>query len=233
MSAIRRSVQLVVGLVLFALSMAMMIHAGQGAMPWDVLTQGIVRSTGLSFGWVTLATSVVVLLAWIPLRQRPGIGTVANVVVISAAIDPWLAVLAAALPDPGIAVQICLAVGGIVLNGIATAAYIGVRLGPGPRDGLMTGLVSRTGWSVRLVKTLIEVVVVLLGVLLGGTFGWATIAFAVGVGPVIQLSARWLAPSGLADPVVRRVPGQRRPGSFASKRRAASRSAESTVPRAS
>jgi uncharacterized membrane protein YczE len=208
MSAIRRAIQLVVGLVLFALSMAMLIHAGQGAMPWDVLTQGIVRTTGLSFGVVTAIISVVVLLTWIPLRQRPGIGTVANVVIISAAIDPWLAALAAALPDPGLGVRIALALGGIVLNGIATAAYIGVRLGPGPRDGLMTGLVSRTGRSVRLVRTVIEVVVVLLGWALGGTFAWATIAFAFGVGPVIQVAARWLAPSGLAEPVTRVLTGQ-------------------------
>lgn len=209
MHPIRRAVQLVVGLVVFALSMAMLIHAGQGAMPWDVLTQGIVRSTGLSFGLVTLIVSVVVLLAWIPLRQRPGIGTVANVLIISAAIDPWLAALDVALPDPGLAARIALAVGGVVLNGVATAAYIGVRLGPGPRDGLMTGLVSRTGLSVRLVRTVIEVVVVLLGWALGGTFGWATIAFAFGVGPVIQVAARWFAPSGLAEPKVRVTAGQR------------------------
>jgi len=205
----RRTVQLVAGLVGFALSMAMLIHAGLGTMPWDVLSQGVVRSTGLSFGVVTAIVSVIVLLAWIPLRQRPGIGTVANVVIISLAIDPWLAAFAAVLPDPALGLRIGLALGGIVLNGVATAAYIGVRLGPGPRDGLMTGLVSRTGWSVRLVRTFIEVVVVALGWALGGTFGWMTIVFALGVGPVIQLAARWLAPSGLAEPAARALPGQR------------------------
>ena len=205
----RRTVQLVAGLVGFALSMAMLIHAGLGTMPWDVLSQGVVRSTGLSFGVVTAIVSVIVLLAWIPLRQRPGIGTVANVVIISLAIDPWLAAFAAVLPDPALGLRIGLALGGIVLNGVATAAYIGVRLGPGPRDGLMTGLVSRTGWSVRLVRTFIEVVVVALGWALGGTFGWVTIVFALGVGPVIQLAARWLAPSGLAEPAARALPGQR------------------------
>ena len=205
----RRTVQLVAGLVGFALSMAMLIHAGLGTMPWDVLSQGVVRSTGLSFGVVTAIVSVIVLLAWIPLRQRPGIGTVANVVIISLAIDPWLAAFAAVLPDPALGLRIGLALGGIVLNGVATAAYIGVQLGPGPRDGLMTGLVSRTGWSVRLVRTFIEVVVVALGWALGGTFGWMTIVFALGVGPVIQLAARWLAPSGLAEPAARALPGQR------------------------
>lgn len=183
--------------------MAMLLHAGQGGMPWDVLHQGLVRSTGLGFGTVVALTSVLVLLAWVPLRQRPGIGTVANVVVISLAIGPGLAATAWLVPDPGPVARVALALGGIVLNGMATAAYIGVRLGPGPRDGLMTGLVQRTGWSVRLVRTAIEVVVVLLGVLLGGTFGWATVAYALGVGPVVQATVRWrwLVPAGLTGTV--------------------------------
>ncbi|GAA1739393.1 hypothetical protein GCM10009809_38560 [Isoptericola hypogeus] len=177
----------------------MLLHAGLGGTPWDVLHQGVVRSTGLGFGAVVALTSVLVLLAWVPLRQRPGIGTVANVVVISVAIGPSLAAVGWLVPDPGTAARVGLAAGGIVLNGVATAAYIGVRLGPGPRDGLMTGLVTRTGWSVRLVKTGIEVTVVVVGVLLGGTFGWATIAYAFGVGPVVQAAARWrwLVPAGL------------------------------------
>ena len=199
MGPVRRGVQLVAGLLGYAWSMAMLLHAGLGGMPWDVLHQGIVRSTGLGFGVVVAATSVLVLLAWIPLRQRPGIGTVANVVVISVAIGPSLTAMAWLAPDPGLAARVALAVGGIVLNGVATAAYIGVRLGPGPRDGLMTGLVQRTGWSVRLVRTGIEVAVVLVGILLGGTFGWATIAYALGVGPMVQATVRWrwLVPVGL------------------------------------
>jgi len=196
---VRRGTQLVLGLLVFTWSMAMMLHAGQGGMPWDVLHQGLVRSTGLGFGTVVALTSVLVLLAWVPLRQRPGIGTVANVAVISLAIGPCLAATAWLVPDPGTVARIALAVGGIVLNGVATAAYIGVRLGPGPRDGLMTGLVQRTGGSVRLVRTGIEVLVVLAGILLGGTFGWATVAFALGVGPVVQATVRWrwLVPAGL------------------------------------
>nr|WP_148220948.1 hypothetical protein [Xylanimonas cellulosilytica] len=194
-SAQRRATQLLLGLLGFALSMALMLHAGQGGMPWDVLHQGIVRRTGLPFGVVVVAASVLVLLAWIPLRQKPGVGTIANVVVIGATVDPFLALLDQAVPEPGTGLRVVLALAGIVLNGVATAAYIGSRLGPGPRDGLMTGLVARTGRPVREVRTAIEVVVVLTGWALGGTFGWATVAYALGVGPVVQLAARRLAPA--------------------------------------
>lgn len=198
----RRGTQLVVGLLAFTFSMAMLLHAGQGGMPWDVLHQGIVRTTGWSFGVTVALTSLLVLAAWVPLRQRPGIGTVANVVIIAVAIEPSLRLLETVLPDPGTVGRVALALGGIVLNGVATAAYVGVRLGPGPRDGLMTGLVARTGWSVRVIKTGIEVFVVAAGWLLGGTVGWATVAFALGVGAVVQAAARWrwLVPAGLSGP---------------------------------
>ncbi|WP_242636771.1 membrane protein YczE [Myceligenerans salitolerans] len=195
---VRRATQLVLGLLLFTFSMAMVIHSGQGNTPWDVLHEGVVRTTGLSFGWVVLATSLVVLLCWIPLRQRPGIGTVANALIIALAIDPSLALLERVAPDPGLLAAVPLALTGIVLNGIATAAYIGVRLGPGTRDGLMTGLVARTGWPVWRIRTAIETVVVVTGVLLGGTFGWSTVLFALAIGPVVQWSSwKWLAPRGL------------------------------------
>ncbi|WP_456788658.1 membrane protein YczE [Cellulomonas sp. P5_C5] len=182
---VRRAVQLLTGVVLYAASIAMVVDAGLGSMPWDVLTQGIVRRTGLSFGVVTLLTGFVVLACWIPLRQRPGIGTVANVVVISAMVDPFLA-LFGGLPD-GLGVRMALAASGIVLNGLATGLYVGARLGPGPRDGLMTGLVRRTGRSVRLVRTTIEVTVVSVGWLLGGTVGFATLAYALAIGPLVHL----------------------------------------------
>ncbi|GAB2480633.1 membrane protein [Promicromonospora xylanilytica] len=197
MSPVRRGVQLVLGLLVFGASMAMMLHANQGAMPWSVLDQGIVGRTGLAYGWVVLGISFLVMLAWIPLRQRPGIGTIANIILLSLVIDPALWLLETLLPDPALAPSIGLALGGIVLNGLGTAAYVGARLGPGPRDGLMTGAVRLTGWPVWLIKTVIEVTVVVIGVLLGGTFGWATVAFALGVGPVVQLGVRWFAPSGL------------------------------------
>jgi uncharacterized membrane protein YczE len=153
-------------------------------MPWDVLHQGLSRQLGWSLGTVTIAVGALVLLAWIPLRERPGLGTVSNVVVIGVALDAALAVL----PEPGsLAVRTALVPAGILLNAVATAAYIGVRLGPGPRDGLMTGLVRRTGRSVRLVRTSIEVVVVAAGWLLGGTLGVATVLYALAIGPLVQL----------------------------------------------
>jgi uncharacterized membrane protein YczE len=199
MSLTRRVVQLALGLVGFGVATAMMLHSGQGAMPWAVLDQGIVDRTGLAYGWVVLGVGLLVMLAWIPLRQKPGIGTVSNIIVISLVIDPTLWVLERLVPGPGLLAGTGLALGGIVLLGVSTAAYVGARLGPGPRDGLMTGLVHVTGWPVWLVKTAIEVTVVVLGVLLGGTFGWATVVFAFTVGPVVQVAARWLAPSGLAE----------------------------------
>jgi len=184
---VRRGTQLLGGLVLYAASMALLVHAGLGNMPWDVLTQGISRHTGLSFGTITLLTSVLVLACWIPLRQRPGVGTIANVLVIGLLVDPFLAGLDR-LPDPlPLAARVAMVVVGIVLNALATGLYVGARLGPGPRDGLMTGLVTRTGRSVRLVRTSIEVVVVAAGWALGGTVGLATVAYAVGVGPLVHV----------------------------------------------
>lgn len=197
---VRRGVQLLIGLVLYAASIAMLVDAGLGSMPWDVLTQGIVRRTDLSFGAVTLLTGLVVLACWIPLRQRPGVGTVANVVVISALVDPFL-VLLDGLPD-AIGVRIALAATGIVLNGLATGLYVGARLGPGPRDGLMTGLVRRTGRSVRLVRTSIEVTVVSVGWALGGTVGFATLAYALAIGPLVHLFLpRLTVPVVVEEPV--------------------------------
>lgn len=186
-TATRRGVQLAAGLVAYAASMALVVHAGLGSMPWDVLTQGIARHTGASFGTVTLVTSAVVLACWIPLRQRPGIGTVANVLVIGLLIDPFLAVLDH-LPDPlPLAARVALMAAGIVLNGLATGLYVGARLGPGPRDGLMTGLVARTGRPIRLVRTAIEVSVVAAGWALGGTVGVGTVAYALAIGPLVQV----------------------------------------------
>ncbi|GIG27441.1 YczE/YyaS/YitT family protein [Cellulomonas marina] len=182
----RGSAQLVVGLLLYALSMAVMVRAGLGALPWDVLTQGLTHRLPLSFGAITALTSLVVLLCWWPLRQRPGLGTVANVVVIALAVDPALA-LVGLLPPLGLPARVALVVVGIVLNAVATALYIGVGLGPGPRDGLMTGLVGRTGWPLAPVRIGIEVAVVGVGALLGGTLGLATLAYALGVGPLVHV----------------------------------------------
>lgn len=179
----RRLFQLYAGLALYGLSMALLVRGELGVLPWDVLHQGIAGRVGWSLGLVSAVVGVGVLLLWIPLRERPGVGTVSNVVVIGVAVDVALAVVPA--PDRLALRLLCLAAG-IGLNAVATAAYIGVRLGPGPRDGLMTGLVRRTGGSVRLVRTGIEVVVVGLGWLLGGTFGVGTVLYAVLIGPLVQ-----------------------------------------------
>lgn len=179
----RRGVQLFAGLALYGASMAMLTRAHLGLDPWDVLNEGLTKLTGLSFGTVTAIVAVLVLLLWIPLRQKPGIGTVSNIVVISVTVDAVRAVL----PDQSMLVwQILMMVGGIVLNAVATAVYVGTRLGPGPRDGLMTGLHARTGWSVRLVRTGIEVVVLACGWLLGGTVGVGTVLYALSIGPLTQ-----------------------------------------------
>lgn len=180
----RRLGQLYLGLVLYGFSMALFVQSGLGVMPWDVLHQGLARNFGATIGLWSIAVGALVLLCWIPLRERPGLGTVSNVVVIGLAIDASLAVL----PEPSpLAARIAYAAAGLLLNGVATALYIGARLGPGPRDGLMTGLVRRTGGSLRLVRTSIEVVVVLAGWLLGGTLGLATAAYAIGIGPLVQV----------------------------------------------
>ncbi|WP_354642868.1 YczE/YyaS/YitT family protein [Kitasatospora camelliae] len=184
----RRLVQLAAGLVLYGTSMALMLRASLGGNPWDVLHQGLARHLGLSVGtWVTLVGAAVLLL-WIPLRQRPGVGTVGNVLVLGAAMDLTLSLVD---PPHAWAARIPLLAAGIVLNGLATGLYIGARLGPGPRDGLMTGLHRRTGRSLRLIRTGIELTVLATGILLGGTFGVGTIAYALAIGPLAQFFLRW------------------------------------------
>lgn len=180
----RRLPQLMAGLVLYGVSMAMMLRSGLGLDPWDVLHYGVATWLPLTFGGVVIATGVAVLLLWIPLRQMPGLGTVANAVVIGLATDAALALL---VTSEGMAARTAMLAGGIVLNGLATALYIGAQLGPGPRDGLMTGLVRRTGWSVRVVRTSIELSVVVTGWLLGGVVGVGTIAYALAIGPLVQM----------------------------------------------
>lgn len=195
-----RGSALLVGLAGYGFSMAVMIRAGLGLDPWDVFHQGLAGRTGLSFGLVTALVGVAVLLAWIPLRNRPGIGTVANVIVIAVTVDAGLALLPAPSELP---IRIAMMLGAVVLNAVSTVLYIGAGLGPGPRDGLMTGLVARTGLSVRLVRTSIEVAVLSIGWLLGGTVGVGTVVYAFGIGPLVQLFVRltpqrWLAASGWA-----------------------------------
>lgn len=180
----RRLLQLYAGLALYGFSMALMVRSDLGNMPWDVLHQGLSEQLGLSFGTVTVLVGALVLLAWVPLRERPGLGTVSNIVVIGIAVDASLA-LVPELEDT--AARTFMALAGVLLNGFATAAYIGVHLGPGPRDGLMTALVRVTGRSIRLVRTAIEVAVVATGFLLGGTLGVVTIVYALSIGPLAHL----------------------------------------------
>lgn len=180
----RRLVQLYVGLLLYGTSMALMVRGRLGVMPWDVLHQGLVRQIGGSIGLWSAIVGVIVLLLWIPLRERPGFGTVSNVFVIGISVDVALGLIPAI---DAMWLRVTFVLTGITLNAIATALYVGARLGPGPRDGLMTGLVRRSGRPVGLIRTSIEVCVVAGGWLLGGTLGLATVAYALGIGPLVHV----------------------------------------------
>ncbi|MGX9887835.1 membrane protein YczE [Streptomyces sp. NPDC002276] len=189
----RRLIRLYVGLALYGASSALLLVSGLGLEPWNVLHQGLAELTGLTIGVVSIIVGAVVLLLWIPLRQRPGLGTVSNVFVVGLAMDGSLALI----PDAhGLTVRIPLLIAGIVLNGVATGLYISASFGPGPRDGLMTGLHKLTGRSIRLIRTGIEVSVVATGFALGGTVGVGTLLYALAIGPLAQLFLRvFAAPS--------------------------------------
>ena len=180
----RRLVQLFTGLLLYGVSLAFLLRAGLGLAPWDVLHQGLAERTGATVGTMVIAVSFLVLLAWIPLRQRPGFGTVANALLVGVSLDLTMLVLGDVESWPW---RILLLVAGILLNALATALYIGALLGPGPRDGLMTGLVRRTGRSVRVVRTTLEVGVLVTGWVLGGTVGIGTVLYAVAIGPIVHV----------------------------------------------
>ncbi|MFF1307156.1 YitT family protein [Streptomyces sp. NPDC058307] len=193
---VRRLTQLYVGLALYGASSALLVEAGLGLEPWGVLHQGLAELTGVSIGVVSIVVGAAVLLLWIPLRQRPGLGTVSNVFVVGIAMDATLA----AVPDVhGLAVRIPLLLAGIVLNGVATGLYIAAGFGPGPRDGLMTGLHRRTGRSIRLMRTAVEVAVVVTGFVLGGTLGVGTVLYAVSIGPLAQVFLRMFAVPPASD----------------------------------
>ncbi|MEV2217744.1 hypothetical protein AB0H86_41020 [Streptomyces sp. NPDC050997] len=203
----RRLIQLYVGLALYGASSALLVEAGLGLEPWNVLHQGLAELTGLTIGVVSIIVGATVLLLWIPLRQRPGLGTVSNVFVVGIAMDGTLALAPEAHT---LSVRIPLLLGGILLNGAATGLYIAARFGPGPRDGLMTGLHRRTGRSIRLMRTGVEVAVVVTGFLLGGTIGVGTLLYAVSIGPLAQLFLRVFAvPSESGSTVVATGPPRR------------------------
>ncbi|WP_034593536.1 membrane protein YczE [Hamadaea tsunoensis] len=178
-----RLARLLVGLLLYGASIQFMIASRLGNQPWSVLDQGIARHTGLTVGTIVVIVAGLVLICWIPLRQWPGLGTIANMLIIGPSVD----LTARFLPEPhAMLPRISYMVVGVLLCAVATGLYIGAQFGPGPRDGLMTGL-ARRGLSIRLARTLIEITVVALGFLLGGTFGAGTILFAVAIGPLAQI----------------------------------------------
>ncbi|MBN0047677.1 hypothetical protein JS756_26925 [Streptomyces actuosus] len=188
--AARRLVQLFLGLALYGASSALLVRANLGLEPWNVLHQGLAELSGLTIGVVSIIVGAAVLLLWIPLRQRPGLGTVANVFAVGLAMDGTLALVPGV---HGLAVRIPLLLAGILLNGVATGLYIAARFGPGPRDGLMTGLHRCTGRSIRLMRTTVEVAVVVTGFALGGTIGMGTLLYAVAIGPLAQVFLRLFA----------------------------------------
>jgi uncharacterized membrane protein YczE len=177
--------QLLVGLFLYGIGLALMVRGGIGVAPWDVLSQGIALQTGLPFGLVTNLVGAAVLLLWIPIRQKPGLGTVLNVLMIgtSAEVGLWLVPVVDEL-----APRVLLFTAGLLMTAIATGLYIGARFGPGPRDGLMTGIHRRWGFRIWIVRTAIEVSVLAVGWLLGGDVGVGTLAFALLIGPLVQVT---------------------------------------------
>ncbi|MFD3518284.1 YitT family protein [Streptomyces sp. NPDC058657] len=206
----RRLSQLYVGLALYGVSSAVLVRAGLGLEPWGVLHQGLAERTGLTIGVVSIVVGAAVLLLWIPIRQRPGLGTVSNVFVVGIAMDGTLALIPAL---HSLTARIALLAFGVVLNGVATGLYIAARFGPGPRDGLMTGLHRLTGRSVRLVRTAIEIAVVATGFLLGGSVGVGTLAYALAIGPLAQFFLRLFAvPAPAVAPVTDAGPARRADG---------------------
>jgi uncharacterized membrane protein YczE len=189
----RRITQLTAGLVLFGSGIGLMLQSGLGIPPWDVLHQGLAVHFGLTVGIWSIIVSFVVLLLWLPLGERYGLGTVLNAILIGVMID----LTAALLPEPRSTVVAALMLGaGILMIGLASGMYIGANLGPGPRDGLMTGI-ARRGPSIRMTRSVLEVVVLVTGWLLGGTFGIGTIAFALLIGPIVQFFLpRWSIDTG-------------------------------------
>ncbi|WP_313773758.1 hypothetical protein [Enterobacter huaxiensis] len=196
---LRRLVQLYVGLGLYGLSTAMFIRSDLGVDPWDVFHLGVALQLGMSIGTVIILTGAAVLLLWIPLRQLPGLGTISNVICIGLAADASMALIPELTSLP---VRITLLLSGIVVNAVATGMYIGAGFGAGPRDGLMTGIHARLGWSIRSVRTGIEVSVLMIGCILGGSFGVGTVVYALTIGPMIQICLPWFR----HKPAVQKIP---------------------------
>jgi uncharacterized membrane protein YczE len=181
----RRVIQLPVGLFLYGAGCALTVEAGLGVDPWTVFAQGISIHTGVGIGWITNIVGFLVLLLWIPLRQKPGVGTIANILLVGTSMQLVLAVVP---PIAGLPLQIAALLGGILIVALASGLYIGARFGPGPRDGLMTGLNARLGWPIWLCRGLVELTVLVAGWLLGGNVGIGTILFAALIGPLVHIA---------------------------------------------
>ncbi len=192
-AAAPRIPRLLLGLVTFGFGIALMAEAGLGLGPWEASHQGIRRQTGLELGTVSILLGVPILLLWWPLGERPGIGTVLNVVLIGTSTNGGLALLPTP-PDDALPLRLAMMLGGVGVIAIGSGLYLSTDLGPGPRDGLMTGLHHRFGWSIRRARTVIEVTVLVVGWLLGGTVGLGTVVFAFGIGPLVQVTLRWFDP---------------------------------------
>lgn len=203
----RRILQLLAGLVLYGTGGALTVEAGLGVDPWTVFAQGIAVHTGVGIGWITNGLGLLVLLLWIPLRQRPGIGTIANILLVGTSMQGALAVIP---PMQGLLAQSGLLLAGILLVAVASGLYIGAHFGPGPRDGLMTGMHARLGWPIWLSRAAVEITVLAAGWLLGGTVGIGTVLFAVAIGPLVHVTLPLLDASRTrrADP----RPDSLRPG---------------------
>lgn len=181
--------RLLIGLILYGVGCGVMVQANIGVDPWTVFAQGLSVQTGVGIGWITNLVGLLVLLLWIPLRQRPGIGTVANILLVGTSMQATISALPAV---DGVIAQVSVFLGGMVLVAVASGIYIGARLGPGPRDGLMTGMNSRLGWPLWVCRLTIEATVLGMGWLLGGTVGLGTVLFAAGIGPLVHLALRLL-----------------------------------------
>lgn len=181
----QRGIQLLIGLVLYGAGCALTVQAGLGVDPWTTFAQGVSMHTGIGVGWVTNILGFLVLLLWIPLRQKPGIGTIANILLVGTSMQVVLWLMP---PITGLPAQVGVLLGGVVLVALASGLYIGARLGPGPRDGLMTGMNTRLGWPIWLCRALVEVSVLAVGWLLGGTVGIGTVVFAILIGPLVHIA---------------------------------------------
>jgi len=198
---LRRLLQLYVGLCLYGISTGMFVQANLGADPWNVFHLGVGKVFSLDIGTVMILTGALVLLLWIPIRQRPGLGTISNVIVLGLAANATIAVIPA--PD-ALWLRSGMMVIAVILNALATGMYIGAGFGPGPRDGLMTGIHARTGWSIRGIRTTIEVTVLVIGYFLGGSVGIGTLVYALAIGPLIQLCLPWFRVESAARPVLKK-----------------------------